>query len=125
MLDCLVDGTCGFSLLGFVLLSDEYGDRKMYMSGESLVVMLVVGLVAGWLAGQIMQGIGFGVIGDIIIGVIGAFIGGWLLPELGVHLGSGILAAIIDATIGALVLLAVIRLVAGGGERRWGWGRRL
>jgi len=96
----------------------------MHMSGESLLIILVVGVVAGWLAGQIMQGIGFGIAGDLIIGIIGAFIGGWLLPALGIHLGSGILAAIINATIGALILLVIIRLVRGGGERRWSWGRR-
>ena len=61
----------------------------MYMSSESLLIILVVGLVAGWLAGQIMQGTGFGLIGDLIIGVAGAFVGGWLLPQLGIHLGSG------------------------------------
>ena len=58
------------------------------MSGESLLIILVVGLIAGWLAGQIVQGTGFGLIGDLIIGVVGAFIGGWLLPQLGIHLGS-------------------------------------
>jgi uncharacterized membrane protein YeaQ/YmgE (transglycosylase-associated protein family) len=96
----------------------------MHMSGENILVILVVGVVAGWLAGQILQGIGFGIIGDLIIGIMGAFVGGWLLPELGVHLGSGILAAISNATIGALILLVLIRLVRGEDERRWGWGRR-
>src|ERR1700752_1026669 len=83
---------------------------------------LGVGLVAGWLAGQIVQGTGFGVIGDLIIGIVGAFIGDWLLPQLGVHLGVGIVAAIINATTGALVLLLIVRLVRGtafGGG--WGW----
>jgi uncharacterized membrane protein YeaQ/YmgE (transglycosylase-associated protein family) len=94
------------------------------MSGESLLIILVVGVAAGWLAGQIMRGVGYGIIGDLIIGIIGAFIGGWLLPQLGIHLGSGILAAIINATIGALILLVIISFVRGGGERRWGWGRR-
>jgi uncharacterized membrane protein YeaQ/YmgE (transglycosylase-associated protein family) len=100
----------------------------MYMSGESLLIILVVGLIAGWLAGQIVQGTGFGVVGDLIIGVIGAFVGSWLLPQLGIHLGSGILAAIVNATIGALLLLLIIRFVRGGGgwRRSWGgsWGRR-
>ena len=58
-------------------------------------------LIAGWLAGQIVQGTGFGIVGDLIIGIVGAFIGSWLLPQLGIHLGSGIIAAIINATIGA------------------------
>src|SRR5450759_5808312 len=63
-----------------------------------------VGLIAGWLAGQIVQGTGFGIVGDLIVGIVGAFIGSWLLPQLGIHLGSGIIAAIINATIGALIL---------------------
>ena len=93
----------------------------MHMSNESLLIILGVGLIAGWLAGQIVQGTGFGIVGDLIIGIVGAFIGSWLLPQLGIHLGSGIIAAIINATIGALILLLIIRLVRGGG----GWrGRR-
>ena len=88
------------------------------MSNESLLVILVVGVVAGWLAGQIMQGGGFGILGDLVIGILGAFIGNWLLPQIGLHLGTGILAAILDATIGALLLLFVLRLLSGGG--RWG-----
>jgi uncharacterized membrane protein YeaQ/YmgE (transglycosylase-associated protein family) len=93
----------------------------MYMSGQSLLIILVVGLIAGWLAGQIMQGTGFGLVGDLVIGVIGAFIGGGLLPQLGIHLGSGIISAIIDSTVGALLLLLVMRLVRGGN----GWRARL
>ena len=92
----------------------------MYMSTESLVVILFVGLVAGWLAGKIVEGTGFGPLGDILIGIIGAFIGDWLLPQLGLHLGVGVISAIINATIGAILLLFVIRLVRGGG--RWGGG---
>jgi uncharacterized membrane protein YeaQ/YmgE (transglycosylase-associated protein family) len=98
----------------------------MHMSGESLLIILVVGLIAGWLAGQIVQGTGFGMIGDLLIGIVGALIGSWLLPQLGIHLGSGIIAAIINATIGALILLLILRLVRGGGGGwRWGgWRRR-
>jgi uncharacterized membrane protein YeaQ/YmgE (transglycosylase-associated protein family) len=95
----------------------------MHMSNESLLIILGVGLIAGWLAGQIVQGTGFGILGDLVIGIIGAFIGSWLLPQLGIHLGSGIIAAIINATIGALILLLIIRLVRGGGWRG-SWGRR-
>ena len=94
----------------------------MHISNESLIVILLVGLVAGWLAGKIMRGAGFGIIGDIIIGIIGAFVGDWLLPRLSIHLGTGIISAIINATIGALLLLFIIRLVAGGGRWRSGWG---
>ena len=86
-------------------------------------------LVAGWLAGQLMRGSGFGLIGDLIVGLLGALIGDWLLPRLGIHLGAGIVALIVNALIGAIVLLLILRLIAGGGwgYRRWGsgrWGRR-
>ena len=99
----------------------------MHLSNESLLVILFVGLVAGWLAGQIMRGYGFGLIADILIGIVGAFIGDWLLPRLGIHLGTGIISAIVNATIGAIILLVLIRLVHGGsgwGLRRRSWGRR-
>jgi uncharacterized membrane protein YeaQ/YmgE (transglycosylase-associated protein family) len=95
----------------------------MYLSNESIIVILAVGLIAGWLAGKIVRGAGFGLIADIAIGIIGAFIGDWLLPRLGIHLGSGTISLIINATVGAIVLLVIIRLVsaavdlvAGGGS---------
>jgi uncharacterized membrane protein YeaQ/YmgE (transglycosylase-associated protein family) len=103
-------------------------DRTMPVSGENLLIILMVGLIAGWLAGQIVQGAGFGIVGDLLIGIAGAFIGTWLLPQLGLHLGLGLISAIINATIGALLLLLVIRLIRGGGgwHRSWrgNWGRR-
>lgn len=88
----------------------------MYLSQESLLVIVLVGLVAGWLAGHIVRGAGFGLIGDIAVGIIGAFIGDWLLPKLGIHLGAGVLRAILNATIGAVLLLGAIRLIRGS---RW------
>ena len=94
------------------------------MSGQSILVILLIGLIAGWLAGQLVRGTGFGLVGDLVIGVIGAYIGDWLLPQLGFHFGAGILASILDATIGAILLLLVVRLVRG--RRSWlgnGWGR--
>jgi len=93
------------------------------MSGESLLVILFVGLVAGWLAGQIVRGTGFGIIGDIIVGIIGAFIGGWLMPRLGIHVGAGVVGTIFDATVGAVLLLLVVTLVRGGAWQGNGWGR--
>ncbi|MEK1852526.1 MAG: GlsB/YeaQ/YmgE family stress response membrane protein [Phyllobacterium sp.] len=81
------------------------------MGGESLLVFLLVGLVAGWLASQLVRGGGFGLVGDLIVGVIGAFIAGYLFPRLGISLGSGILGAIIAATIGAVILLFILRAV--------------
>src|SRR5512136_2140756 len=68
------------------------------MSAQTLLIILFVGLVEGWLAGQIVKGTGFGLVADIAIGIVGALIGSWLLPHLGIHLGSGIVPAIIGAT---------------------------
>ena len=81
------------------------------MGIESIVVFLIVGAIAGWLAGLIVSGFGFGRIGNMVIGIIGAFIAGVLFPYLGVSIGSGILAAIIHSTIGAVILLVLIRIV--------------
>jgi uncharacterized membrane protein YeaQ/YmgE (transglycosylase-associated protein family) len=93
----------------------------MHLSNESLLVILFVGIIAGWLAGRVMEGGGFGLIGDLIVGLVGAFIGNWLLPKLGIHLGVGLVAAILNAFIGAVVLLLVLRLLGGGWgpRRRW------
>ena len=87
------------------------------MSGESIIVILLVGLIAGWLAGKIVRGTGFGLIADICIGIVGALIGSWLLPRVGIHLGVGMVDAIITATVGAVLLLVVLRFVRGRG--RW------
>jgi uncharacterized membrane protein YeaQ/YmgE (transglycosylase-associated protein family) len=78
---------------------------------ETIVIWLLVGAVAGLLAGVIVKGGGFGLVGDIVIGIIGAFVGGWLLPRLGIHLGVGLVSTIASATIGAVVLLLILRLV--------------
>ena len=94
----------------------------MHLSNQSLLVIIVVGIVAGWLAGRVMEGGGFGLIGDLIVGLIGAFIGDWLLPRLGIHLGSGIVALIINAFIGAVVLLLILRRI---GRSRGRWSRAL
>jgi len=94
----------------------------MHLSNENLLVILFVGIIAGWLAGRVMDGGGFGLIGDLLVGLVGAFIGDWLLPKLGIHLGVGIVAAILNAFIGAVVLLLLLRLVNGGfGYRRRRW----
>ena len=77
----------------------------------SFLWFLIVGLVAGWLAGVLVKGGGFGVVGDLVVGVIGAFLGGWLFSMLGASAGGGLLGSIIVATIGAVVLLFIVRLV--------------
>jgi uncharacterized membrane protein YeaQ/YmgE (transglycosylase-associated protein family) len=81
------------------------------MGVETLLVFLIIGAIAGWLAGLIVKGYGFGLLGNIVVGIVGAFIAGWLFPALGVSLGTGIVAAIIHAVIGAVILLVLIRLV--------------
>ena len=75
-----------------------------------LLWFLIIGMVAGWLAGQLMRGGGYGLIGDLVIGVIGAFIGGWLLGALGIFAG-GLIGSLVTATIGAIVLLFLVRLI--------------
>jgi uncharacterized membrane protein YeaQ/YmgE (transglycosylase-associated protein family) len=84
----------------------------MHISNESLIIVLVVGVVAGWLAGRIMRGAGFGLIGDIVVGIIGAFVASLLFPRIGVHIGTGLGAEIIASTLGAIVFLLLVRLTA-------------
>lgn len=81
------------------------------MTIELLVIWLVIGAIAGWLAGQVMSGGGFGLVGDVIVGIIGAVVAGLLLPRLGIYIGGGLLGAIINAFIGACVVLFVLRLI--------------
>jgi uncharacterized membrane protein YeaQ/YmgE (transglycosylase-associated protein family) len=97
----------------------------VHLSNESLLVIILVGLVAGWLAGVVVRGSGFGLIGDVVVGWLGALVGHWLLPRLHIHLGTGIIAMIMNALIGAIVLLVVVRVLTGRGilyKRRWGRG---
>lgn len=81
------------------------------MSIESLLIMLIVGAIAGWLAGQVVKGFGFGLVGNIVVGIVGSFIAGYLFPKFGISISSGIVGAIIHSTIGAVILLFVIRLI--------------
>lgn len=77
----------------------------------SLLWFLVVGLVAGWLAGVLVKGGGFGLVGDLVVGVIGALLGGFLFSRLGVAADAGLLGSIIVATIGAVILLVILRMI--------------
>ena len=81
------------------------------MGIESILIFLLIGAIAGWLAGLIVSGFGYGLFGNIVVGIIGAFNAGWLFPRLGFVIGGGILAAIIHATIGAIILLVLIRVI--------------
>ena len=92
----------------------------MALEPGGLLAWLVVGLIAGWLAGQFMRGGGYGLVGDLAVGVIGAFIGGWLFGFLLPGSSAGLIGSIIVAFIGAVVLLAVLRAVA---PRRGFFGR--
>ncbi|ALK07905.1 GlsB/YeaQ/YmgE family stress response membrane protein [Blastochloris viridis] len=81
------------------------------MSIEALIVLVIIGAIAGWLAGLIVTGYGFGLAGNIVVGILGAFLGNWLLGASGLMFGTTILGAIIRALIGAIVLLLLLRLV--------------
>jgi len=81
------------------------------LNPKTLIIWLIVGAVAGWLAGMVVKGGSYGLIGNIIVGVIGGLIAGWLLPRIGVVIGGGIVGAIINAFIGAVILLGILRLI--------------
>jgi uncharacterized membrane protein YeaQ/YmgE (transglycosylase-associated protein family) len=76
-----------------------------------VITWILVGLVAGWLAGQVMKGGGYGVLVDIILGILGGVVGGWVFGALGIWPGGGLLGAIIVAFVGAVILVAITRLI--------------
>ncbi len=82
------------------------------MTATSLLILLIIGAIAGWLAGVLVRGFGFGLIGNIVVGIVGALIAGWLLPALGVgfNVGNPLITSILYALIGAIVLLVIIGL---------------
>ncbi|MBN8994407.1 MAG: GlsB/YeaQ/YmgE family stress response membrane protein [Rhizobiales bacterium] len=81
------------------------------MTAQAIIILLIVGGIAGWLAGLIVTGGGFGLIGNIVVGIVGAVIAGWLLPRIGLYIGGDIIGDIINALIGAIILLVIIMLV--------------
>ena len=83
---------------------------------QSVIAWVIIGLVAGWLAGTVSRGRGFGCIADIILGMVGAVIGGWIFERLNIR-GGGLLYSIAAATVGAVILVAVARIFSGGGDR--------
>ena len=84
-----------------------------------IIAWIIIGLVAGWLAGQIMNGSGYGLVGDLVLGLVGAIVGGWLfgLVAPGAE-PSGFLGSIVVATIGAIVLIFIARALRGRGAVR-------
>jgi uncharacterized membrane protein YeaQ/YmgE (transglycosylase-associated protein family) len=83
-----------------------------------LLARLIVGLVAGFLASMVMRGGGYGILGDIIVGIVGAFIGGFVASLLGFGGSAGLVGSIVIAFIGACILIAILRAVSGGYSRR-------
>jgi uncharacterized membrane protein YeaQ/YmgE (transglycosylase-associated protein family) len=81
------------------------------MDITGLLIFLAIGAVAGWLAGQLMKGGGFGLLGDIVVGILGSVAGGYLFGLLGISAGGGLAGSIVTATVGAMVLLFLIRLI--------------
>ena len=81
------------------------------MQAQGILIWLLIGAVAGWLAGSLVKGGGFGLIGDIVVGIVGAFIGGWLAGTLGIAIGGGLIGSILIATLGAVVLLLIVRVI--------------
>jgi uncharacterized membrane protein YeaQ/YmgE (transglycosylase-associated protein family) len=81
------------------------------MDLTAILIIVLIGAVAGWLAGLIVKGFGFGLLGNIVVGIVGAFVAGLLFPRLGINIGSGIAGSIVHATIGAVILLFMIRLI--------------
>lgn len=78
------------------------------MTVQDLLLWILIGLLAGWGAGEVMRGHGFGVLGNIIVGIIGAIIGGWMVGLLGVPTGGSIVWSLLTAFFGAVVLLALV-----------------
>jgi uncharacterized membrane protein YeaQ/YmgE (transglycosylase-associated protein family) len=93
------------------------GGLQMVISNEGILVILFVGLIAGWLAGKIVRGTGFGIIGDILVGIAGALLASLLFPKVGIRLGTGLVSEIVYSTIGAIILLVIVRLLRTAG--RW------
>ena len=77
----------------------------------ALVVWLIVGALAGWIAGVVVKGGGFGLIGNIVVGILGSIVAGYLFPVLGIHLGSELVGSVLHAAIGAIILLFVLSLI--------------
>src|SRR5467141_2864712 len=86
---------------------------QVWFQTHGIVAWLLLGLVAGWLAGKLARGRGFGCVTDIILGLIGSFIGGWIFSRLGIF-GGGFLFSLAAATLGAVVLVAIAHLFSGG-----------
>jgi uncharacterized membrane protein YeaQ/YmgE (transglycosylase-associated protein family) len=90
----------------YVVVSDERG----------LIGWIIIGLIAGWLAGKIARGEGYGCVTDVILGLVGSLLGGWIFVKLGIF-GGGFLYSLAAATLGAIILVSIVHLFAGGSKR--------
>jgi len=100
-------------MLAILLLNLVYERVLVVRWQQSLIGWILIGLIAGWLAGKLARGRGYGCITDIVLGVIGSFIGGWIFVKLGIF-GGGFIYSLAAATVGAVVLVAIVHLFAGG-----------
>ncbi len=89
----------------------EVGFRLTVMQ-QSLIAWILIGLIAGWLAGKVTRGVGFGCLADVALGLIGSLLGGWIFLKLGI-LGGGFLFSLAAATVGAILLVAIARILSG------------
>ena len=80
---------------------------------HSLIGWIVIGLIAGWLAGKVTRGAGFGMLADLFLGLVGAVIGGWIFMRLGIWPGSSFIGSLAAATVGAVILVVIARLFSG------------
>jgi len=76
-----------------------------------ILYTLIIGAIIGWLAGVIMKGGGFGLLGDIVVGILGALIGGWVFGLLGISVGAGLLPTLLSGVVGAVILIALVRVI--------------
>jgi uncharacterized membrane protein YeaQ/YmgE (transglycosylase-associated protein family) len=98
--------------LSLLFLQDRVVVVQYQQYERGLIGWIVIGLIAGWLAGKIARGAGYGCITDIILGLVGSVLGGWLFMKLGI-LGGGFLYSLAAATVGAIILVAIVHLFAG------------
>jgi uncharacterized membrane protein YeaQ/YmgE (transglycosylase-associated protein family) len=99
-----VDRTIGVPVILVALV-------KLTEGGNAVIYSIIVGLIAGWLAGQVMKGGGYGVLMDIVLGLLGGIIGGWVFGSLGIWPGGGLIGSIVVSFIGAVILVAVTRML--------------
>jgi len=94
------------------MLATFFETRVVVVEQRSILGWIVIGLIAGWLAGKISRGEGYGCITDIVLGLVGSLLGGWIFVRLGI-LGGGFIYSLAAATLGAVILVSIVHLIAG------------